>query len=193
MANVQHLRHSPLEPRIQELEQASGDAVALREVPFTTMVGLRAAPGSTGHEALASALGGLPAQVGDVVGDVDSTAVLWLSPDEFLAVDQPDTGLAASLESTLGDNSGQVLDLSANRTFIELSGEASEPVLRKTVPLDLHLRSWPVNKAYATQVALTPVMVWRVAEHTWWIAPRISFADHMVNFLLDAMLEFREG
>src|SRR5699024_7832990 len=116
-----------------------------------------------------------------------------LSPDEFLAVDQPDTGLAASLESTLGDNSGQVLDLSANRTFIELSGEASESVLRKTVPLDLHLRSWPVNKAYGTQVALTPVMVWRVAEHTWWIAPRISFADHVVNFLLDAMLEFREG
>lgn len=192
MANVQQLRRSPLAARTHEMDQASGHTVAVREVPFTTMIGLRAAPGTPGYEALAAALGGLPAQVGDVVGDVESTAVLWLSPDEFLVVDQPDTGLAASLESTLGDESGQVLDLSANRTFIELTGEAAELVLRKTVPLDLHLRSWPVNKAYATQVALTPVILWRVAEHTWWIAPRISFADHVVNFLLDGMLEFRE-
>lgn len=190
MANLQQLRRSPLGERASQLQQASSDAVAVREVPFTTQVGLRATPGSEGHAALANALGALPAKVGEVTGDADSTAVLWLSPDEFLAVDQPDTGLAETLTQALGELSGQVLDLSANRTIIELSGPAAPLVLRKSCPLDLHPRVWTVNQAYVTDIAQTPVLLWRTAADTWWIAPRISFADHVANWLLDAMREF---
>ncbi len=190
MANVQQLRRSPLAARTEEMQNASGSAVTVREIPFTTQVGLRAAEGTEGHAALAAALGGLPSKVGEVVGDPSTTAVVWLSPDEFLAIDKPDTGLAETLERTLGDHSGQVLELSANRTIIEVSGEAAEFVLRKSCPLDLHPRAWQVNQAYVTEIAQTPLILWRVAEHTWWLAPRISFADHVVNWLLDAMLEF---
>src|SRR5699024_12678794 len=75
MANVQQLRRSPLAARTQELQQASGTAAALREIPFTTQVGLRATPGTDGHAALAEALGGLPAKVGDVVGDSNATEI----------------------------------------------------------------------------------------------------------------------
>lgn len=190
MANVQHLRHSPLMDRTSELQQASGDTVAIREIPFTTQVGLRAAPGSAGHAVLAQALGGLPATVGEVTGDAATTATLWLSPDEFLVIDQPDTGLAARLEATLGDRSGQVLDVSANRTIIEITGSAAHLVLRKSCPLDLHPTTWPEHQAYVTEVAQTPVILWRTGENTWWIAPRISFANHVANWLLDAMREF---
>lgn len=190
MANVQQLRRSPLAARSEEMRNASVEAVTVREIPFTTQVGIRATEGSQGYTALAEALGGLPTKVGDVVGDSSTTAVVWLSPDEFLAIDEPDTQLAETLERTLADNSGQVLELSANRTIIEVSGEAAELVLRKSCPLDLHSRAFQVNQAYVTEVAQTPVILWRVAEHTWWLAPRISFADHVVNWLLDAMLEF---
>lgn len=190
MADVQELRRSPLVNRTQEMEQASGSALTIREVRFTTQVGLRAEPGTPGYAALASHLGGLPERVGDVVGDVDSTAVLWLSPDEFLAVNEPDSGLAQTLTDVLGDHSGQVLELSANRAFIEISGPASELVLRKSCPLDLHPRTWKVNQAYATEIAQTPVILWKVADLTWRIAPRTSFADHVVSWLLDAMIEF---
>lgn len=190
MANIQQLRRSPLAARSEEMQNASGDAVAVREIPFTTQVGIRATEGSPGYNALAEALGGLPTKVGDVVGDPSATAVVWLSPDEFLAIDKPDTGLAETLERTLADNSGQVLELSANRTIIEVSGEAAELVLRKSCPLDLHPRAFQINQAYVTEVAQTPLILWRVAEHTWWLAPRTSFADHVVNWLLDAMLEF---
>lgn len=93
MANLQELRRSPLAGRTQDMKQASGQNLSIREVPFTTQVGLRAEPGTAGHAALAAKLGGLPEKVGDVVGDVNSTAVLWLSPDEFLAVDAPDSTL----------------------------------------------------------------------------------------------------
>lgn len=190
MANVQQLRRSPLAARTQEMHNASSDAVTVREIPFTTQVGIRATKGTEGHDALAAALGGLPAKVGDVIGDPSTTGVVWMSPDEFLAIDKPDTGLAENLERTLGEHSGQVLDLSANRTIIEVSGQAAALVLRKSCPLDLHPRTWQVNQAYVTEVAQTQLILWRVAENTWWLAPRISFADHVVNWLLDAMVEF---
>lgn len=190
MANVQQLRRSPLAARTAELAGASTTAVTVKEIPFTTQVNIRAAQGSPGYQAIADHLGGLPTRVGDVVGDASSTGVLWLAPDEFLAVDAPDTGLADRLTSALGDAAGQVLDLSANRTIIEVSGDAAELVLRKSCPLDLHPSAWPVNQAYVTQIAQTPVIMWRVADHTWWLAPRISFADHVANWLLDAMREF---
>lgn len=190
MANVQELRRSPLVNRTQDMQRASGTAVAIREIPFMTQVGLRAEAGTPGYDALANHLGGLPKRVGDVIGSADSTAVLWLSPDEFLAVNAPDSGLAETLTEVLGDHSGQVLDLSANRAVIEISGPASELVLRKSCPLDLHPRSWKVNQAYVTEVAQTPVILWKVDDFTWRIAPRTSFADHVVNWLLDAMLEF---
>src|SRR5699024_12506066 len=77
-----------------------------------------------------------------------------------------------------------------NRTFIEISGPAAELVLRKSCLLDLHARSWKVNQAYVTEVAQTPVILWKIGDFSWRIAPRISFADHVVNWLLDAMLEF---
>src|SRR5699024_11210584 len=145
MANLQELRRSPLAGRTQDMKQAAGHNLPIREVPFTTQDGQRAEPGTAGHAARAAKLGVLPEPVGDVVGDVNCTAALWLSPDEFLAVDAPDTGLTDELAQALGDESGQVLDLSANRTFIEISGPAAELVLRKSCPLDLHPRTWKIN------------------------------------------------
>src|SRR5690625_4743679 len=193
MANVQQLRRSPLAERTEELQAASNSAVSLREVPFVTQVGLRAQPGTEGYVALAEELGGLPTRVGEVIGDASSTAVLWLSPDEFLAIDAPDTGLAETLTTVLGDRSGQVLDLSANRTIIDLSGTAAPLVLRKSCRLEFDPVVLTFYEDYVTEVAQTLVILLRVAEDTWWIAPRISFADHVVNWLLDGMVEFSKG
>src|SRR5699024_709715 len=156
MANVQQLRRSPLAARTQELQQASGTAAALREIPFTTQVGLRATPGTDGHAALAEALGGLPAKVGDVVGDSNATGVLWLSPDEFLAIGSPDSQLVDACPPALIDRSSHVRDPSANRTIIDPSGDAAELVLPNPCPLDSHQRTSPPTPTYLTKVAHTP-------------------------------------
>src|SRR5699024_12376100 len=115
MANLHELRRSPLAGRTQDMQQASGQKLSIREVPFTTQVGLRAEPGTAGHAALAAKLCGLPEKVGDAVVDVNSTAVLWLSPVEFLALDAADTGLPVVLALALAHEAGQVLDLASER------------------------------------------------------------------------------
>ena len=193
------LRRSPTHRLTEEMQLGSGDAVSLREVPFLTQVAIRATPASAA--ALAGALGvDLPTVVGQVTGSTDGSglAVLWLSPDEFLAVgpDEADTGLApeayaARLAEALGDGRGQVVDVSANRTTLELSGPRARSVLEKSVEVDLHPRVFPVGAAIATLLGSTGVLLWRTGEDTWRVMPRASFATHVVRWLLDGMREYR--
>jgi len=189
------LRESPLQHLAAELAKAEvtgPQAVAIREIPFATMIGIRATRGTTAHEAIATVLpDGLPARVGEATGDPQSLAVLWISPDEFLAVsvtERPE--LLATLEAALGEEPGHVVDLTSNRTIVELSGPSAGKVLRKGTPTDLHDRVFPVNRAITTTLARTPVLLWRTEETTWRILPRASFAEHIAYFLRDAMHEF---
>ena len=65
-------------------------------------------------------------------------------------------------------------------------------MLAKSVAMDLHDSAWPVGRAYATLVAGIPAVVWRVAEDTYRVLPRSSFAEHLGLWLLDGMAEFAD-
>jgi len=189
------LRESPLQHLASDMaaaEVTGPRAVAVREIPFATMIGIRAQPGSSAYESIAAVLPhGLPAAVGQVAGTGDALAVLWISPDEFLVVSVVEKpALLATLESALGDERGHVVDLSSNRTILELNGVAAQEVLRKTTPTDVHPSVFTVNRAITTTLARTPVLMWRTDEMTWRIMPRASFAEHIAFVLMDAMHEF---
>lgn len=203
------LRRSPLAHLDETLRAATVTGkrgVALREIPFLTMVGIRVAPGTAAAEAVAATAGlALPGGHGQVTGAPDSTAILWLGPDEFLLVGPEgagpaevglrkagtdDVSTAAGLARALGTEPGQAVDLSANRTTLELSGPSARAVLEKSCHLDLHPRSFVVGTAVATTLGPVQVLLWRTAELTWRIMPRASFAEYTAQWLLDAMTEF---
>lgn len=185
-------RRSPAAHLQQLMADASvAGGLSLQEVAFTTQISLRVAPGSAGYDAVVAATGvGLPEKVGQVAGEVCGVSVLWLGPDEFLVTAPEDSSLPATLETALGENPGQVVDLSANRAVLELSGVKAPLVLRKSCPADLHPRSFAVNQAITTSLANIPVLLWRTGEESWRIMPRASFTEHTVHWLIDAMLEF---
>lgn len=121
-------------------------------------------------------------------------AVLWLAPDEFLVVgpDEAESGVVATrLAATLAAQPGQVVDVSANRTTLELSGPRAREVLDKSCRLDLHPREFPVGQALVTLLESVGVILWRTGEDTWRVMPRGSFSTHVVRWLLDGMREFR--
>lgn len=160
------LRRSPLAHLAQQMHEqtVTGErGVALREIPFLTMVGIRVAPGTPAAEAVAAAAGmPLPTGHGRVTGTAGATAILWIGPDEFLlvgpdgvgpaeigpagsdlrAAGTDDAGTAAGLAGALGTEPGQAVDLSANRTTLELSGPSARAVLEKSCHLDLHPRAF---------------------------------------------------
>lgn len=167
-------------------------AVSIREVPFRTMIGLRAVPGSTAAERIQIRLQvPLPTACGSVAAG-QGLSVLWLSPDEFLvfADDQPAAELTSGLVEALDGEPGSATDLSANRTTFELAGPSARDVLEKGCALDLHPRTFEIDTAYVTVIGSVPVVLWKVDDDRYRILPRSSFADFLGRWLLDAMAEF---
>lgn len=193
------LRVSPLAHMHRELAAAAVSGrrgVVVEEVPFLHQIGLRAEPGSPAHRRFAEALGfGLPAAVGEVAGVPEDVAVLWLGPDEFLTIAPSETleslGLSDRLLEALDEHPGQVVDLSANRTVLELRGGRARDALEKGVPADLHPRQFPPARAITTTLGPVPVLLWCTQEETYWVLVRSSFADYLARWLMDALREYR--
>ena len=193
---IQTLRQSPASLLKAAFEAGSvAGTVELREVPFLTMAGLRVDPGSDAGERLGALTGGLPAASGEVRNS-GGTAVLWLGPAEFLLVAAAESHeslggeLPRALVEALGDGAGQVVDLSANRTTLELTGPRARAVLEKGCSLDLHPRVFTAGTALNTEVGNIPVVLEKTGEESFRLFPRASFAEFLGRWLLDAMREY---
>ncbi|MGP4008469.1 sarcosine oxidase subunit gamma [Streptomyces sp. 4N124] len=188
-------RRSPLahlEERMRAATVTGTRAVALTEWPFLTMVNLRVDPASEAADRIEKALGvPLPRQCGDTTAAGPHTAV-WLGPDEWLVLSQADaTALATELTEALDGAPGSVVDVSANRTTLELTGPAARQVLEKGCPLDLHPRAFGPGRALSTTVGPVAVLLWQVDDTpTYRLFPRSSFADYLARWLVDAMSEY---
>lgn len=192
---VRSLRHSPAEHLWTDFEVSSSTGergVALREIPFRTMIGIRVEPLSAAGARIAALVGALPAHCGQVVQTEGGKATLWLSPDEFLTVAPADSaeGLYPALVEALADDAGQVVELSSNRTTFELSGPSARAVLEKSCAADLHPRAFAVGTAITAEIGNIPCLLWKSVPETFLIMPRASFADYLGRWLLDGMAEF---
>lgn len=193
-SDLADLRRSPASGLAQQMAQAATERVSLREVPYAVMTAVRVTPGTAAAERVEQVLGcPLPTAAGEVTS-AGGRHVLWLAPDEFLTW-SPDGSLdpadaAAELAAGIGADRGQAVDVSANRTTLELTGPRAVSVLAKSVQLDVHDSAWPAGRAYATLVAEIPAVVWRVEADTYRVLPRSSFAEHLASWLLDGMAEF---
>lgn len=190
------LRTSPLAhlgERMRAAAVTGARGVTLTEWPFITMVNLRVDPASEAAGRIEKTLGApLPRQCGNTTASGPHT-VVWLGPDEWLVLSRTDErSLAAELREALGGAPGSVVDVSANRTTLELSGPAARQVLEKGCPLDLHPRAFKPGRAVSTTVGPVAVLLWQVdGAPTYRLFPRSSFADYLARWLIDAMSEYR--
>ncbi|MBB6418115.1 sarcosine oxidase subunit gamma [Streptomyces sp. AK010] len=202
------LRRSPLahlEERMREAAVTGARGVTLTELPYLTMVNLRVDPSSETAGRIETALGApLPRRCGDTAASGPRT-ILWLGPDEWLVLSPPEEAVASrepegvalrepeavALRDALGSDPGSVVDVSANRTTLELSGPCARQVLEKGCPLDLHPRAFGPGRAMSTTVGPVSVLLWQVDDApTYRLLPRSSFADYLARWLVDAMSEF---
>jgi sarcosine oxidase, subunit gamma len=157
------------------------DGVALtggvRELPFLAQVSVRTqAPGSS-----------LPTEPNTVAGDA-SHAALWLGPDEWLAIGPP--GSEAALETDLRATGATVVEVSANRTTLELRGPRARELLEFGCPIDLDPRVFGPGRCAQTLLARANVLIWFVAddpEPVYRLLVRPSFAAYVAAWLADAV------
>jgi len=169
---------------------SSHGILIIRERPFLTQVNLRTNPSEADRmAAVQRELGfALPVEP-NTVASRDDRWGLWLGPDEWLIVAPPDQQQAvmAVLRSTLGGQDGSVVDVSANRTVIELSGSAATALLAHGCALDLHPRAFGPARCAQTMLAKAQVIVQQTAATPdFYLYVRASYAGYLADWLLDA-------
>ena len=165
---------SPLVERSGHLER-----LGARELVFLAQVDVRVDPST------AASLG-FPAEPNTVAPSPDRD-ILWLGPDEWLVVGHTGTAkaLVAELETTLGGVHHSVVDVSANRTVIELAGPSRHELLSSACPIDLHPRSWGDGRCAQTVFGAAQILL-QEREGTTRVFVRPSFVGYVVDLLLAA-------
>lgn len=164
------------------------DRVHLKEVPFTLSFDLRAEPGSDGYNEASLALGFvLPTRIGSSATSEQFTA-LCLGPDWWYITGTGD--LIALLAHALATTHISVVDVSAQRTKLEISGPHAGDVLAHYWEQDLRVSHFTVGSCSQGILAKAPVILWHVAEDNYVVFVRASFAQHLWTALTDATVEY---
>jgi sarcosine oxidase, subunit alpha len=87
----------------------------------------------------------------------------------------------------LGSSDPSGVDVSAQRTTLELRGPRVRDVLMTGCALDLE--TFPTGACAQTLLAQAQVVLYRVGDAIFWILVRASFAGYLADWLLDAMVE----
>ncbi len=151
------------------------------EVPFLAQVSLRMDP------ARADALAGLPLILPLQPNTWQSSGgweTLWLGPDEWLLVGPPDTAptIIPRLEAALRETPHAVVDVSANRVAVDLTGADRLDLLAVGCGLDLHSRVWSEGACAQTLLGRVPVVLQEHASSTR-LFVRPSFATWLTDWL----------
>ena len=182
-------RAAPLAALQHRIDDAGFAGATLATVPFLAQVGVRLDPSGPAAARVEAALGfALPEA--NRVAEAGGRRALWLGPDEWLVVaaDGEERSLVALLADAIAGD-GCVVDLSANRTGLELSGTDARTVLATCCSLDLHPRVFTTGQCAQTLVQKAGVLIEHRGEDRYLLLlVRPSFAAYVAEWLLDGML-----
>jgi sarcosine oxidase, subunit gamma len=189
------VRRSPLagyRERFIALSAATRGDLLIHERPFLSQVNFRADPNDAiTLERIVSSLGfALPLAPNTVTSRGERRA-LWLGPDEWLIVAPVDQekALAQALRAGLEGAFGSIVDVSANRTVLEIGGPNARDLLAHGVPVDLDSHSFGPGRCAQTLLAKAQVIIERRPELAFQVYVRSSFASYVADCLLDAVAD----
>jgi len=185
------VKESPL----QAMNIGTAATVAIRELPGLHTTDLRVAPGSSTHAAVTKALGvDLPLKPGHTSAMPESGGpeahALCLAPDWWLIVGFPGIENLLAPMRLNDDHHLSLVNVSGQRTTIELEGPHAREVLLHLWEQDLREKSFPVGSVSQGLMAKAPVIVFHIAPVRYRVLVRSSFALHLWKALVDAAEEW---
>ena len=168
--------------------------VAIRELPGLYTIDLRVAPGTSSQSAVEEALGvHLPVKTGQMLMASISSAsepyALCLAPDRWLLVGFPEAEQILAPLRLKDDYHFSLVDVSGQRTTIELEGPNVRELLAHLWDQDLREKNFPIASVSQGLMAKSPVIVYYNAPFRYRIMVRSSFALHLWTALVDAAEE----
>ena len=168
--------------------------VAIRELPGLHSIDLRVAPRTATGAAVTKALGidlpGKPGQTSKASVSGGEVYALCLAPDWWLITGLQDAG--QKLVPLLSEDHYHfsAVDVSGQRTTIELEGLRVREVLAHLWDQDLREKNFPVRSVSQGLMAQAPVIVWHITPFRYRVMVRSSFALHVWKALVDAAAEW---
>jgi sarcosine oxidase, subunit gamma len=158
--------------------------VTWERVPRLSQVNLRLDPTLAGQVSYALPL------APNTAWESGSRAALWLGPDEWLLTGPPDAGpwIVEEIGAALHDAHHSVVDVSASRVALDLTGSGVMDLLSKGCSLDLHPRVWTVGSCAQTMLEKAPVIL-HEREGSTRVLVRTSFADYLTEWFLASTAE----
>jgi len=178
---------------------ADGDAaVQLCEKPLPAAVNLRGNAADVAFvEAVRGALGVAPPTTPNTVASNGDIVLLWLGPDEWLAVQHggaPETEAqtAATLRGALAGQHAAVTEVGENYACIAVAGPKAPEVIVKGCPLDLHPRAFGgTGHCAQTHLSKAAIILHQSDDApSFHLYVRRSFSDYLWHWLEDAAREF---
>ena len=171
------------------------EGVAIRELPGLHTIDLRVLPGTSAQAAVAEALGiDLPGKPGQTQGKSMNGGgdfhALCLGPDWWLIVGLQDAEQQLAPMRSNDDYHFSIVDVSGQRTTIELEGPNVRDVLAHLWDQDLREKSFPIGSVSQGLMAKAPAIVCHFAPFRYRVMVRSSFAVHLWNALADAAEEW---
>ena len=114
-----------------------------------------------------------------------------MAPDEWLVVgpDGQQGAIERELRNGLNSAFGSIVDVSANRTVIEIRGGKARDLLAHCVPIDLGARVFGAGRCAQTLLAKAQVILECRDESGLILYVRASLATYAADWLLDALTE----
>lgn len=189
----------------EDMDRLSDQNLQIQEVPSLTLMRIEVNPYSDAARRMQKVMGAeFPKAPGNVTGDKKAqeiffgtrqvVACLWVHEDTFLVVSRVDPAkLGRALNSALGKDPGLVLDVSFNRSVLELSGEDIGEVLARTVTFEENApRFFAEGDAWRCNVGESELMLWRIHEFQYLMVPRNSHTPSVVVSVFDAIEEVKD-
>lgn len=196
-----YLRQSALD-HLALARRVAGDvgaaAVRLSEKTLPAAVNLR---GNPEDEAFLAAVRGvlqvhLPLEP-NTVSTSAALAVLWLGPDEWLAVQHDaapvaEVQLAGRLREALAGQHASVVEVGEQYCCVTVAGGKARDLIMKSCPLDLHPRVFGgVGHCAQSHLSKTAIILRQASEEpAFELYVRRSFADYLWRWLEDAAREY---
>jgi sarcosine oxidase subunit gamma len=131
----------------------------------------------------------LPARTGQSAG-LGGAHALCLAPDWWLLVEMKETAHRLAPLHLDVQHHFSMVEVSSQRTTIELEGPNAREVLAHLWEQDLREKKFPVGSVSQGIMAKAPVVVWHIAPSRYRVMVRSSFALHLWRVLEDAAVEY---
>jgi sarcosine oxidase subunit gamma len=187
-----HLRQSPLAAlglAARVNAAAAAAPVRLADRGFLGQLSVRGAGDQPFAVAVEGVLGAAPPMEPNRVAAADAVRILWLGPDEWLAVlpEERLDGAARALIQALAGQPAGIADVSEARAVIGIAGPHARDALSQGTSLDLHPRVFRPGQCAQTLVARVPVILAALDEApSYDLYVQRSLAEYLWTWLEDA-------